>query len=244
MKLEQAMQLLQEWRDVSRQNPSLLNNESYLFFDFCLKNIGVSNSQLFQDLFVLFTLNLKENGYFVDFGATNGIGINNTYLLEKRFGWTGIVAEPCKSWHRDLQVNRSCKIDLRCVWSKSDETMIFNQTSDAELSTINQFSDLDMHLHMRKVNNSLYDVETVSLNDLLSFHKAPKYIDFLSIDTEGSEYDILNVFDFNQFYIKVITVEHNYTPNRDKIHSLLSSHGFIRKFEEFSRFDDWYVNIN
>jgi hypothetical protein len=70
---------------------------------------------------------------------------------------------------------------------------------------------------------------------------APDEIDFLSIDTEGSEFDILNAFDFSQRRIRTITVEHNHTPARDAIHELLCRKGFVRKMESISAFDDWYV---
>ena len=55
-----------------------------------------SRSQLRQDLFVLSQLDFKRNGYFVEFGATNGFNLSNTHLMEKEFGWTGILAEPAK----------------------------------------------------------------------------------------------------------------------------------------------------
>jgi hypothetical protein len=63
----------------------------------------------------------------------------------------------------------------------------------------------------------------------------------MSIDTEGSEFDILRGFDFHKYDVRVMTVEHNYTPNRVKIFNLLSEKGFKRVFEEFSGVDDWYV---
>ena len=69
----------------------------------------------------------------------------------------------------------------------------------------------------------------------------PKKIDYMSIDTEGSEFEILNSFDFNEYDIKVITCEHNYTEMREKIYALLSKNGYIRKHSEYSMFDDWYV---
>ena len=77
--------------------------------------------------------------------------------------------------------------------------------------------------------------------DLLKKYNAPKEIDYLSIDTEGSEFEILNAFDFDAYKIKVITCEHNFTPMREEIYKLLGSKGYVRKYQEFSQFDDWYV---
>ena len=58
-----------------------------------------SKAQLHQDIFVLAEHDFKSSGYFVEFGATNGHDLSNTYLLDTQFGWRGIVAEPEKSWH-------------------------------------------------------------------------------------------------------------------------------------------------
>jgi hypothetical protein len=52
----------------------------------------------------------------------------------------------------------------------------------------------------------------------------------------------LNSLDFNSYHISIITVEHNFTPNREKINSLLTSKGFEQVSSEFSKFDDWYIN--
>ena len=52
-----------------------------------LKN---SYSQLKQDLNVLKYLNHKKNGYFVQVGAADGINLSNTYLIRKKYDWTGI----------------------------------------------------------------------------------------------------------------------------------------------------------
>ena len=79
---------------------------------------------------------------------------------------------------------------------------------------------------------------------MLKEHRAPRAIDYLSIDTEGSEFEILSNFDFQQYEIKIITCEHNFAPDRDRIHSLMRSHGYKRKFVNHSRFDDWYVLAN
>jgi FkbM family methyltransferase len=199
-----------------------------------------SKSQLRQDLFVLSELDFKENGYFVEFGATNGIDLSNTHLLEKEFGWSGILAEPAKCWHQALKENRICNIETNCVWRDSTSILEFNEVDVAELSTISSYKKADMHRHTRGGGRS-YPVNTISLDDLLKKYNAPKDIDYLSIDTEGSEFEILNNFTFSQYHFNVITCEHNFTPMREDLLKLLTKNGYVRKFLGFSKWDDWYI---
>lgn len=210
------------------------------FINFCSINALKSKSQIFQDLFILYFFDEKRNGFFVDFGATNGVDLSNSFLLEKEYQWKGILAEPGKIWQTYLKKNRGSLIDSRCVWSSTGDILQFNETSIAELSTVSSFSDQDF-LSTQRINNSSYEVTTVSLNDLLSFHKAPYKIDYLSIDTEGSEYQILKAFDFEKYQFRIITVEHNFTPKRLLIFHLLTEKGYKRVFEKVSLFDDWYI---
>ena len=197
-----------------------------------------SQSQIQQDLFVLSELEFKRDGFFVEFGAVNGVMHSNTHLLETTFGWTGILAEPARVWHSELRVNRTAAVETDCVWKKTGETLLFNEVGG--LSTLDSFSDGDGWKNERK-SGQKYEVNTISLLDLLMKHKAPQTIDYLSIDTEGSEYDILNAFDFDAFDIKIITCEHNQTPMREKIFELLTGNGYERKYTEISLWDDWYV---
>jgi FkbM family methyltransferase len=189
-----------------------------------LQYFGKSKSQLHQDLFVLSHLGFKKNGFFVEFGATNGLDLSNTQLMEKEFGWNGILAEPATCWHKELKNNRACNIETDCVFKNSKSVLTFNEVDVAELSTINSFLDTDSHSDARKKGKT-YEVQTISLKDLLKKYNAPKIIDYLSIDTEGSEYLILSHFDFSEYSFKVITVEHNYTPMREKLFSLLTQQG-------------------
>jgi hypothetical protein len=77
--------------------------------------------------------------------------------------------------------------------------------------------------------------------DLLKQHNAPTHIDFLSIDTEGSELEILSTFDFSQYTFGGICIEHNFTSNRSKIKRLLDSKGYLQVYPELSEYDDWFV---
>ena len=202
--------------------------------------IPYSKSQLRQDIFVLSVLGFKKSGYFVEFGATDGVHLSNTNILEKKYFWKGILAEPAILWHEQLRNNRDCHIETSCVWSVSGENLMFNEAEEGELSTIGQYLEADSHSEARK-DSKEYMVETISLNDLLAKYQAPRDIDYLSIDTEGSEYEILRNFDFDTYNIKVITCEHNYSPIREKIFDLLIANGYERVYENISKFDDWYV---
>jgi hypothetical protein len=130
------------------------------------------------------------------------------------------------------------------VWSETGRQLEFSEAQAAELSTLSEFREKDFNSNGRR-DSKIYTVETVSLNDLLDQHKAPKVIDYLSIDTEGSEYQILKNFDFSRYDVKIITVEHNFCePDRENIRVLLAAMGFIRGFECISLQDDWYIKAD
>lgn len=227
----------------------LLRYEAFLSFTDYLKDNYLkmalslfpdSKGEIFQDIFIALLLKEKKNGFFVDFGATNGSDMSNSWMLEKKFGWNGIVAEPGRQWQKELWNNRNCVISNKCVWKESNKKILFNETINGGFSTIDLFSSGDRHFRSREHGQKYY-VETVSLNDLLTSFNSPRQIDYLSIDTEGSEFEILSTHDFTSWDISIITVEHNFTDKREEIHTLLESKGFIRILTSVSRFDDWYI---
>jgi FkbM family methyltransferase len=235
--------LLANANNNARHDLDLLSQLPDAYVAQLLKVLPGSQSQLRQDLFVLAEAGLKRNGYFVEFGATDGKVLSNTYSLEKQFGWTGILAEPGHFWHAGLRINRACHVETDCVWRDSNSVLKFREVGDQpDLSTIENYTSKDHHSRSRK-HGAFYDVKTISLNDLLAKYHAPAEIDYLSIDTEGSELEILSNFDFAKHHFRVITCEHNFGIDRAKIFSLLSENGYVRKFEHLSRFDDWYVGI-
>jgi hypothetical protein len=76
---------------------------------------------------------------------------------------------------------------------------------------------------------------------LLRENQAPKVIDYLSIDTEGSELEILQRFNFNEYIFNFITIEHNYRVERIALRDLLTQHGYIQILSQFSRYEDWFL---
>lgn len=203
--------------------------------------LSESKAQLHQDLFALSSLNFKSDGFFVEVGAGDGVHLSNTFLLEQR-GWRGILAEPAEGWQPELKKNRTASLDYRAVWSSTGERLLFKETNPPTLSTLSKSNPEDMHFASRQTSND-YLVSTVSLKDLLDQHSAPQLIHFLSIDTEGSELEILESFDFSCYSFAVVCLEHNHTSSKDKIRALMASHGYERVVALDTLFDDWFTRI-
>jgi FkbM family methyltransferase len=240
----ERIDLTQLLYNIKEQNQS---SDVTRFFGHCLAEMDRSKSQNFQDIWALYEnkFPLGPENFFVEFGATDGITGSNTWLMEKRYSWRGIVAEPNPAWHQELHKNRWCKTDTRCVHTHSGNTVPFIAAKAPDLSTIKGFEDSDYHSQARQ-NGEEIEVQTISLVDLLIDNGAPNFINYVSIDTEGSEYDILSAFfadpRHEKYYIKTMTIEHNFQSEmRDKIHYLMTNNGYNRKFEGFSRWDDFYI---
>jgi FkbM family methyltransferase len=182
---------------------------------------------------------LCQTRYFVEFGACDGVEGSNTLLLERR-GWRGVLAEPGKSWLAGLSANRNCLIVNKAIGSKSGETLMFSDTKNPVYSTLSSFRNNDLHSEVRQ-GAIEYPVVTISLNDLLMEADAPTKIGYLSIDTEGSEYEILKTLNFEKYSFELITVEHNFTSNEFLIEELLTKHGYLRILREISGGDSWYI---
>jgi FkbM family methyltransferase len=209
------------------------------FLAYVFLNRHRSSAQILQDLWVCFELGEARNGFFVEFGATNGLTNSNTALLESQYGWRGILAEPNPAWQVDLSKNRRAEIDLRCVAARTGEDVDFLVVEDAELSTIAAYAGHDHFVEFR-MGAPAISVETVALNDLLVAHGAPETIDYMSIDTEGSECEILSTFDFSHWQVRLFSIEHNNTERENELDELMARHGFRRVFREFSQWDAWY----
>src|SRR5688572_21189997 len=112
------------------------------FLAHCVKDLARSKACYLQDLYVSHKLREAREGFFVEFGATDGILLSNTYYLEKYLAWDGILAEPLPMWNRQLVSNRSASIDDRCVWRESGRTLEFQVAGRyPELSAIKGFGE-------------------------------------------------------------------------------------------------------
>ena len=67
-------------------NVGNIASEAIPFLKYCARNMDKAHAQFFQDLLVLFLLEEKRDGYFIEFGAMEGVKLSNTFLLENSFG--------------------------------------------------------------------------------------------------------------------------------------------------------------
>ena len=187
-----------------------------------------SKSEYQQDLWILAQTNRKRNGYFVEFGATNGLDGSNTWLLESEFQWTGILAEPARKYHANLANNRTCIIDHRAISNSSTVLVPFREREEGYLSSLLMNSKIEK-------NSIDYMVQTVSLLDLLIEHQAPKKIDYISIDVEGHELPILKeFFEKSDYTVDFFSIEHNWRDERSDIVELMAKNGYDFEYEHMS----------
>jgi len=196
----------------------------------------LNKSQFGQDKHVINIFNNKQNGFFVEVGAYDGVSMSNTYLLEHQYGWKGICIEPNPTYFSQLVTNRPNCINLSCaVFNENDKQMKF---IDDKSGGCSGFVETNTHTHI--LHNPVITVTTKKLTTILEEANAPRFIEFLSLDTEGSEYEILNSHDFDKYTFGYICVEHNFIDsNRKKIRNLLESKGYM--FYRQNHVDDDYI---
>ena len=214
----------------------------------CFKNVKNIKSQLYQDVFASFVIGNQFDKTFLEFGATDGLELSNSFMLENTLNWSGVLSEPSPQWHEVLKENRKyTKIIKKCIWSDSGKILDFFMSDRGNFSTLNEFIDSDKYsmpfnTEARKKAGKLITVETISLNDVIKEYFNNTSPSYISIDTEGSEFKILESFNFENYRPKVFTVEHNFTELQSKIDELMVSKNYERIFRKLTSFDAWYVS--
>tara|TARA_Y100000310_G_C20509840_1_gene728268 strand:+ start:165 stop:782 length:618 start_codon:yes stop_codon:yes gene_type:complete len=193
-------------------------------------------SQIGQDIYVIEDVyKKKRGGFFVDVGATHGVKLSNTCLLERDYGWTGICIEPNPNFFAKLIKNRTAKCLPCAAYSENDKEFEF--TVAGVLSGISKHIDY----HKSTLKNPKITIKTKTLTAILDECRAPRFIEYLSLDTEGSELEVLRGINFSKYTFGVITIEHNWIePRRTEMRDLLLSNGYI--FSRESRHDDYYIH--
>jgi FkbM family methyltransferase len=175
-----------------------------------------------------------KNGFYVDVGAHDGISINNTLYFEKNNNWRGINIEPIKKVFDKLVINRPNNINLNCAVCNNDgETDFLCNIGYTEMiSGIKDNFDI-RHLHRLQRENIKYGsitevikVETKKLETILHDNDI-SHINYLSIDVEGAEFEVIKSINFDKVFIDVIGFENNYNDVSVPIVEYLQNKGFI-----------------
>ena len=145
---------------------------------------------LYNDLFyknIIFKN--KLNGYYVEIGGLDGVMNSQSFIFEKMLAWDGIIVEPNPFWKYSLEYNRKCKISNSAI-SNVEGTAIF------ECRENHGFSGLKSSTTETRISDITNEVEvnTTSLYNLLNSYNSPHIIDWVSIDTEGAEINIITKF--------------------------------------------------
>ena len=198
-------------------------------------------------------LNYK-NGFFVELGANDGIRQSNTFYFEKNFNWNGILIEPIKIKFTKCKKNRSKKnffFNNACVGFNFKDNKIKMIYSDL-MTTINDnrvINRVDSTKHALEGKQYLQEkekieefyVETITLNKIFDDVKAPLLMDFISLDVEGSELEVLSGVNFSKYNFKYMMVESrndgeliDYLENRNYIFlKKISKRDLIFKYKSF-----------
>ena len=209
------------------------STENKKFFKLIINKKKLSKSQIFQDLFAYFFSDCKKKGTFIEIGGGNGVDLSNTYILEKKFKWRGVICEPDRRLHANILAKRKCFLETKPVSNSLNKNiyLYFRGLYDSYTSL--------------SYSPSAKKLKSISLNNLIEKYKLGKNIDYISLDTEGNELDIIKNFSFNKYNVKIFTIEHNFKKKmRKKIYKILKKNNYQRVFKYISYMDDWYIKKN
>lgn len=175
-----------------------------------------------------------KNGTFVDVGAHDGLTINNTLYFEKNNNWSGINIEPIKKVYDNLVLNRPNSININCAVCNNDGETDFlcNKGYTEMLSGIKDTFDRRHFVRLLSENvtmgssTELIKVKTLKLETILDMYNI-LHINYLSIDVEGAEFEVIKSINFNKVFIDVIGFENNYEDTSIHIIEYLKNKNYV-----------------
>ena len=186
-------------------NRKYLNPRKYL--KFAVKKIfgrvNTTYSQCGEDIILDYLQHHRENGFYVDVGANDPRIFSNTYYFYKK-GWSGLVIDPNSAKLNQYKFLRSR--DTRGYFAVGEEGMLtFYKFKEDPLNTVSK----DVADSYEKMGHKIQSTEIVQSLPLSQIFKEKdiKKIDFLSIDTEGQNFDVLKTNDWDTYRPKFVVIE-------------------------------------
>ena len=175
-----------------------------------------------------------KNGFYVDVGAHDGVSINNTLYFERYNNWTGINIEPIKKVFDKLVINRPNDINLNCAVCNNDgEAEFVCNTGYTEMisgikSTYDRRHFYRLQTENKKMGSTteIIKVNTKRLETIFNENNI-NHINYLSIDVEGAEFEVIKSINFDNVFIDVIDFENNYNDTSIPIIEYLKNKNFI-----------------
>jgi FkbM family methyltransferase len=202
-------------------------------------------SQLMQDKFVDEYLNQKENGFFIEVGAHDGNSASNTLFFERHRNWKGICIEPGPEEFEKLNENRKSINVNACVSDYNGESeytyikgysMMLSGLSENYNQSHQQRIHSEVNHYGGEVNKITMPVKT--LQSILDENGITD-VDYCSIDTEGSELNIVKSIDYEKTNIKIFSIENNYGDTTIK--DFLESKGYTHYAK--IQWDDIFIKL-
>jgi FkbM family methyltransferase len=162
-----------------------------------------------QDLLAYLYFRGKRSGFFLDIGAHDGRTYSNSYVFEQ-LGWQGACVEPLPPVFEQLKQNRRCDCYQAALSDQSASAAGFiyavgvDTLSGLESKLAPGHKDWIVREQGRAERIT---VKTITFDELMSHYPDIHRIDFLSLDVEGAEMDILKTIDFNTYQFGLIAVE-------------------------------------
>jgi len=198
-----------------------------------------SRSQISQEEWVLRMLKFSRAGFFLEVGGHDGIENSNSLLLETEFEWRGLIVEANPRWYVEVCRSRRCVALNYAIFSEPGKNLEFVDAGAVGGIVSHLQKDTHFGVRLRHLNEGkTITVPSERADVLLDRFNTGRIADYLSIDTEGSEAEVLRSIDFERTKICLLTIEHaGVEARREEIWQLLSPFGFerIRVW-----FEDWY----
>ncbi len=200
-----------------------------------------------QDYFIDKILERKNGGVFLDIGAHDGVSSSNSYFFEKSRNWQGLCIEPSPSVFKELKKNRQCPC-LNGAVTEVDEIVEFTEVYRGA-SDLSGVTDYLSDTHKKLISDSIpihggeikaIQVQGYSPKTIFEKYDLEK-IDYLSLDIEGGEYEVLKSIDFKTVDITCLSVENN-PWNKKRTTPLMRKAGYHLAFRFFN--DYFYVKKN
>jgi FkbM family methyltransferase len=163
-----------------------------------------SFSQYNEDLILASLLPDVKNGFYIDAGANFPVTDSVTQYFYAR-GWRGINIEPILKLHKQLVKNRPDDINLACGLADKEGVAKFT-----EFTKVHGHSTfIKQNLPESSGDIKEYEVPITTIKSIYLKYSPPK-VNFMKIDVEGYEYEVINGNDWNKYRPEIICIEANH----------------------------------